>query len=676
MLDSGKLALLKSDLRAGNTEGLTAFLGVEAAAADLIIIREQKLLLITAELKKQEKVAQAYALAASRVLSEEDAARARNYAEFTTLCAHIFRKLRNEIAGQMSHLKRLGKNDVLALAERVLVEHARGMENSRSAALHRHAQGKPGEQSEMSEYLLHEFNGLNNEVHWAVLRTINEVMKVAADVARERLTKRERENATNEFLGVVFRASVWNGWQYLLDKVTYGEWNVAKLSCSEIPEIQFEIADVKLERAKLIGIRRRLSETMRKMAVGPKEVKPLEDFGVRSAMEFVAYYLRRPIADVNLNALDTDFRRHFKILMSHFGKIDDLILGASSGDFDILGEYFVAILLRAWVVGRRKAASLSHKRQRQRIRDSALPLTFCKEIAAANGWPVDSFEHVLQLHVTNVPAGNYYDLMRQPFLQLGSDINSFGHAFFDDWPAPIRSRLLKGGVTSDRYGKLWEEYCAKILSDFGWLILGRNVKIRSGGRIVTDIDVLALRKGLLLLIQFKAMGIGAATVYEHWLARSKILRGVQQAKLAADELKPENKLLQGLLSSKGVKEWPTRVQPLIVTTSDIFTGWNPENVPVASVGSVVSILNGANVKHTTGAGEIVSTDKFIKGEEADPEEFLGFLVTPLDWRIADEAEKVEFRIAKTELGTFWLPELMRRKRPRAKIEFCGISVEG
>ena len=233
VLESGKLTLLKSELRRGCLEGLTTFLESEATAADLKTIREQKLLLIPSELQIQATAARAYALAASRLSNDDCVARARNYAEFTVFCAQTFRKISHGIAGQFVQLKRLCKHEILALAEDVLDESARGMENGQSVAFGSHAHGKPGEQSEMSEYLLHEFNGLNNDLYWAVFRGFNEVMKLAPDVKRERLTRREWEEAKKEFLAVTFRALAWNNWQYVLDKVTYGEWHVAEISSSE-----------------------------------------------------------------------------------------------------------------------------------------------------------------------------------------------------------------------------------------------------------------------------------------------------------------------------------------------------------------------------------------------------------------------------------------------------------
>jgi hypothetical protein len=109
-------------------------------------------------------IAEAYVVAANRVLNDDPAARTRNYAQFTIFCSQTFRKISRGIAGQLVHLKRLCKLELLTIAEDVLAESARGMEKGKSVAFDGHARRSPSEQTELSEYLLHEFNGLNNDI--------------------------------------------------------------------------------------------------------------------------------------------------------------------------------------------------------------------------------------------------------------------------------------------------------------------------------------------------------------------------------------------------------------------------------------------------------------------------------------------------------------------------------
>jgi Holliday junction resolvase-like predicted endonuclease len=465
----------------------------------------------------------------------------------------------------------------------------------------------------------------------------------------------------------------WNGFQYLLDKVSYGEWVIVKLNLAVIPEIEFDVADLRLERAKLIGIRRHISDHLRQISLGATPVKPLEDFGVTAAIQFVSYCLDRPLNDSEVIEVEATLRVEVKKLLIWFKRGDDLLLGASSGDFGVIGEYFVAILLRSWVLGRRLALRMSDKRRRRIIRDAGLPLALCRRIAATGNWPQPDFDRIIERQALELPTNNYFDLVKHPFIRLDGQIHAMMGS--DSWASVIRAELIKGGVIGERYGKLWEDYCARILAKFGWCIVGRNINIRSGQNTITDIDILALKDGLLLVIQFKALGIAADTVYEHWLARSKITRGVEQAKLAADEMGRNVKLLLNLLAARGIKELPTQIQPLVVTTSELFTGWNPCDIPVTSMGSLISILRGASVKHTTSQGSVLSIEKFIKGAEADPAEFMELLRLPLDWRIAEEHEEVEYRSANTEFAHVIMPELLRKKRTRAKVNFRGVMIE-
>jgi len=94
----------------------------------------------------------------------------------------------------------------------------------------------------------------------------------------------------------------------------------------------------------------------------------------------------------------------------------------------------------------------------------------------------------------------------------------------------------------------------------------------------------------MLVIQFKAVGIAADTVYEHWLARSKVLQGVRQASLAAQNCVTTPHSRQPA-RGKTDEALAGDLQPLVVTTSEIFTGWNPRNSGHQQRG-LLSILQG------------------------------------------------------------------------------------
>jgi len=149
MLESGKLTILKSDVRAGRTASLIALMEETTDRDDLTTIREQKLLLIAADAQNQKTLAQAYGQAACRLLEGECATRTQNYARFSVHCTRSFSRISREIAERLSKLKKLSKKDILTLAEHVLRDCAKGVNSSRTTAIESHIRDTPDDQSEI-----------------------------------------------------------------------------------------------------------------------------------------------------------------------------------------------------------------------------------------------------------------------------------------------------------------------------------------------------------------------------------------------------------------------------------------------------------------------------------------------------------------------------------------------
>src|SRR6202012_1671327 len=114
----------------------------------------------------------------------------------------------------------------------------------------------------------------------------------------------------------------------------------------------------------------------------------------------------------------------------------------------------------------------------------------------------------------------------------------------NNWPDCVRINLVQGGKTGAMIGKIWESYIADILKEDGWAKVAQNVKLTRKGRTITDIDIIAKRNDLLLLIQLKVhYGAGNHT-FEQWKFKEKLIHGVSQVKLSEENILADLSLLK------------------------------------------------------------------------------------------------------------------------------------
>jgi hypothetical protein len=260
----------------------------------------------------------------------------------------------------------------------------------------------------------------------------------------------------------------------------------------------------------------------------------------------------------------------------------------------------------------------------------------------------------------SLPTSRYLDICHTPYIQLSQNqVVALVALFNGNWPPVVRSNLVKGGPLAESYGGIWEGFIKHSMTDFGWNILERGRKIKRNKQILTDIDVLALKDGLLLLIQIKAIAAGAFNKYDYWRARKTVIKGAEQALIAEQEIRNNPSLLSSILSNNHNQQKVEKFQPLVLTTSPLFTGWSYNNVPIISTGYLMSLLRGAKAKYVRGDGSIVGEKRFTKGIELTTDEFLEYLHDPWDWQIAKESNKVEHMLVELEDIKLAFPLLQR-----------------
>jgi len=221
----------------------------------------------------------------------------------------------------------------------------------------------------------------------------------------------------------------------------------------------------------------------------------------------------------------------------------------------------------------------------------------------------------------------------------------------------LRRQIIKGDYLGKNYGEILEEYLEQIFDEHHWNILGRQIKLKKNGSILSDIDLIVEKCGLILLIQIKGIS-ESRTPYEYWKSKIKIKEGVEQAVLAGKYVTLESQMLKGLVKKKNISQNKiTIIQPIVITPAFTFSGWNKNNIPVLSLDYILSILNGAKSEIISKDNEIIET-KYFLSQEPTADEIVSLLKNPYYQLI--ESTNITTKIREDYLPgfKFEVPELM------------------
>jgi hypothetical protein len=437
-------------------------------------------------------------------------------------------------------------------------------------------------------------------------------------------------------------ASQINSFQFAFDKLSYGDWKVEKvIKYKHRTTFQFKITDSRLEIARDLGLRRVLAQTI----IGREDKRwlrqSLEQFTL-SALDYALDYYQNQDNTLKISKKEYDEGKlqAFRDL-DQLNAEDELMIGLNMKSSEILSPYFTICALLGFVI----AAYLIKKKSKSYLYQYMFPelpeqkiKDFMDKFTIVGGIDLvytDQF-------ITKLPINQHLDLFKTPFLRnKNGKVFALDHLSESNWPGWVRSYLMRGGEVANKLGKSWEGYIAWIMQEYQWKEIVQGVKIRNNENTLTDVDIVAKKQNLLLLIQLKIHYGNSVNVYDQWKCRKKLINGVMQAKTASKEVQNNINILSPYFSSNSLAEI-NLIQPLVLTNVHLFNGWKYDDIPIMSVGSLMQILTGANVRFVTKNNSEIYKKSYFKSKIVSVDEFLQFLNAPLDWRIGNPTYELHY----------------------------------
>jgi len=655
---------IKFDLDSGDIRSALAFLTTQATESDLETLKNQKILLRCKDPKAQQELADTYKNATTRLgLDSQKATELKNYAQFTTIAIRIFSEITDQVTSHKQAFDKISMLDLLEVASEVLLkddrEYWESMWTSTENNL-RESDPEHRDNSDLTEWTLHEISGHINDMAFSVCRAINEASRWVNHNKRGVSGQALRQNATNAFRPLVTLASKWNAIEYALDRVSYGEWNVKFLN-PDIPEITFDQVDVRLLRARTIGIRRQLVTRYFGRTFSPPARQIFENICHTLTQKALTFY-EAQTRSIQFSFLDSmSLSKKITKLLDFLDTEDEfLILSALKDDYsEIMAHYLAVIGLQtcSLVVAFIKE-KLPHKYHRKLL-CPVVPINLIVDAIALTDLQRQAIYNAISKQIITLPINHYLDLMARPYVQLTNgkaiSLDALSNV---NWASNIRG-IVEGGAIADTYGKIWEMYVKDLLKRYNWRIIGHGIKLKNKqGLIATDIDILALKNDMLLVIQVKAIFSEGITPYDQWKAREIIVKGTNQAKIAYEILTSDHDRIISIIGKRAFSNI-NYIQPLVITNDTMFTGWNHNDIPTISVKALISHLRGAIVEFKNLKGEIVDSQRFSQEDSLTSKEFIDLLKNPLDWRIAKDSDAIEYVEANMDIIKCYYPSLKR-----------------
>jgi len=563
-----------------------------------------------------------------------------NYADFAVLISDCRDRVTAQVGEKLKRFPKVSSCELLEAANDLLSSWCDQIATAaweQAASDIKGVAGDVNTVSAMSERTVHEIKGTTNDIAFAAVRALNEAFSVIDQERNIRSGNAVRRGASQALMELIELAIAWNSLEYIADQVSYGEWVVTSVNPSGGYEVRLDIRDPVLEYARIIGLRRDavfvMSGKERPSAARIQLERGIPGF-LSSALEHLTSGTELRCGIGEFSSLERRMRQR----VAELDPNDDLLLTAGSVDFPIVEDYIAALSLRWFCDIAEFIAEYVPKRV---ARDLSPPVTTTETICSMLPLETGQLARVqaaLNSFIQVLPVRRYLGLIANPFVRLPHNQFAYIPALTGaGWPADVRAKWLRKGDVGRKFGGLWEEFLASLLEDFGWLILGRGIKLRKNGKIVTDVDLFAVREGLLLLLQIKALAGQGFNAYDHWRNRKTIEEGARQAAAAAECLETNRDILRGLgsTSAVGIK----RIQPAVLTNLHIFNGWRVGDVPVVSRNGLTTILRGGVVTRHMSDGTEVDPQYFCKSETFDVAEFVDLMLNPIDWRISQESLK-------------------------------------
>src|SRR5581483_4186155 len=408
---------IKADVREGRIASLLHLLESLTTAAELREIREQKLLFGIKNLADQARALDKYSQVAKCIcpkLAEQEA----NYTALIRIVGE--QQAEWTVRGQpsLAILRALSPDQILQIANKVADDLVHDVANTFAKSVEDHAltlKNDLGSATAVSEQLMHLRNGDYNDRMWSVARAFNHAIAGGSPRHPANPTRKILSASHAAFQNLVGIASRLNGLDYLIDKVSYGEWTIRQVEVGPPCKVVFDLADVLMERAKVIGIRRHLSSMFRPRKDRRFIQRVLFPFAKQAFLTAVAYYLRDTPKD---EAIDNQEAKKIEAVLSVLGHEDEIILAATEADADILSGYLAAIALRMSLLAVEFVSKRAAKKQRSKLRNSAMPLSLLRQCLTQANIPESIASAAIERQIAPVPRDRYFDLIRVPFMRF------------------------------------------------------------------------------------------------------------------------------------------------------------------------------------------------------------------------------------------------------------------
>jgi hypothetical protein len=648
-----QLSKLQASLEAGDLIAVADGFSAGTSTSLLTRFRERKLIL-RAPIRARKAVAEILLRSAGVCLEPAQLGTFDRYLRFSLAVDAARRRSLERVHVQLRQMPRCSTADLLAVGEAVFDWYvAKLMKGADVYSV--------GASVAERERRLHDLNGALNDVGFAVARAVNECSRVALIETERRLGKEQRNLAAYVLRRVVKSAGQVNSFEWFFDSVAYGDFVVAE--CGATPSLTFrlEFADARRYLLQTLAIRRRLVLTLNQRREPRYVREKLEETRRPALNQAVDHYLSEvgspTVVNVDLTRAEADSKQSLALIDA----ADDLLFAASRFDPKVAAYYIIAMAMRCYSVAARAIRADPRTGARSGLASPAIPLAqiACRIDDSADGlWVATALENL----TSELPARSHFALMDRPFVKDGLYVaRPFLGGDFGTWNITVRESLIQGGALGKDIGAIWEDFYAGSFADSDWRIVGRGVKLKRDGHVLTDVDLLLLREDLLLVVQIKAMIGSGATVYDHWKNRQTIELGCAQARIAAEFLEADANTLVSLCGKRGAAR-VKHVQPVVLTNVHHFDGWTSDDVPVIGEVTRKAICEGAKVEYFDGnSGEVLHTHHFVKREDLTTGEILRLLGHPVELDVAAEGTEIQHRMERVGDLTFLIPEFAIRE---------------
>lgn len=651
------LSELDTHLVAGEIRPLLSTITQLMGSYFLRRFRERKMIL-RAPVKSRRDIALCL-LSCAVQLKQQEYECFENYLEFSIAADMVRRQLLKEIHGKISSIGSCCDSDFLNISHEIYNSEITRM------AKYSFSSGLSGQVAE-DERRLHDLNGCLVDLSNGLARLLNETSRVGLINNNKRPYKRrERKHALAVIRSVLTTVGQLNALEWSFDEVSFGHFCVVE-SSKKGSAFKLDFTDARMALMRRLATRR--SFILKFMDARTERYVRNELMRIKD--ELLNYALKYCCSVAGISGLNFEnIEKAQQLVRASLAIIDtedDLLFSASRGNHRVQAYYVAGLALTCFAIASSIVADVGRSTglTKQIIE---IPLSIITGGVRFGTGESLIAEGLAALSVS-LPARSHNQLNALPFVRDRNNVvRPFLHGFSGMWNIMVRNALIQGGTLGKDIGAVWEEFIEFSFKDTAWRILGKGIKLRRGGQVVTDVDLLLLQNDLLLVIQIKSLIGSADTAYDHWKNRQIVEMGCMQARKSADFLTENSDILVSICGKKASDKIRI-IQPLVLTNINHLEGFCSLDVPVIGEATRKAICRGSKVDYFRSNGQHIHSHIFVAPDQLNTNEILRLLKEPVELHIASEKPETFYRrerLGNLELG---LPEFQSVSHPFQPVE--------